>query len=136
MLEAFRHSKEFAAETLAVIAKNPDLTLLETITGLRKRRIRTGRSSLWRFLDRHNVTLKNKPSSRRTAASRYRASTPTSDTRARFSRSRPFGVYRRNFSQDKPGAAKGACPKGREGDRHRSAWITGDDHRRGGLALQ
>jgi hypothetical protein len=41
-----------------VIADHPDLTLLETIAELRKRRIRTSRSSLWRFLDRHNITLK------------------------------------------------------------------------------
>ena len=77
--------EEFATEILAVIAKHPDLTLLETIAELRKRRIRTSRSSLWRFLDRHNITLKKKPASCRTAASRRRASTPTLDTRARFS---------------------------------------------------
>ena len=52
--------EEFATEVLAVIAEHPDLTLLETIAELRKRRIRTSRSSLWRFLDRHNITLKKK----------------------------------------------------------------------------
>jgi len=50
--------EEFAAEVLAVIAEQPDLTLVETVAELRKRRIRTSRSSLWRFLDRHNITLK------------------------------------------------------------------------------
>src|SRR3984893_15691990 len=55
--------EEFAAEVLALIAKQPDLTLVETVAELRKRRIRTSRSSLWRFLDRHNITLK-KASSR------------------------------------------------------------------------
>ena len=50
--------EEFATEILAMIAKHPDLTLLETLAELRKRRIRTSRSSLWRFLDRHNITLK------------------------------------------------------------------------------
>jgi hypothetical protein len=35
VVEAFRRSKEFATEILAVIAKNPDLTLLETIAELR-----------------------------------------------------------------------------------------------------
>ena len=50
--------EEFATEILAVIAKHPDLTLLETIAELHKRRIRASRSSLWRFLDRHNITLK------------------------------------------------------------------------------
>jgi hypothetical protein len=39
---------------LAEIAKHSDLTLLETIAELRKRHIRTSRSSLWRSLDRHN----------------------------------------------------------------------------------
>jgi len=43
---------------LALIAGQPDLTLLETVAELRKRRIRTSRSSLWRFLGRHSITLK------------------------------------------------------------------------------
>jgi transposase len=50
--------EEFAAEILALIAEQPDLTLVETIAELRKRRIRTSRSSLWRFLNRHNITVK------------------------------------------------------------------------------
>ena len=77
--------EEFATEILAVIAKHPDLTLLETIAELRKRRIKTSRSALWRFLDRNDITLKKKPSGCRTAASRRRASTPTLDARARLS---------------------------------------------------
>ena len=35
----------------------PDLRV-KTVAELRKRRIKTSRSSLWRFLDRHNITLK------------------------------------------------------------------------------
>src|SRR5215813_8629373 len=50
--------EEFTTEILAVIAEHPDLTLVETLAELRKRRIRTSRSALWRFLDRHNITLK------------------------------------------------------------------------------
>ena len=42
--------EEFATEILAV-----DLTLVETLAELRKRRIRTSRGALWRFLDRHNI---------------------------------------------------------------------------------
>ncbi len=61
--------EEFAAEVLALIDEQPDLTLVETVTALRKRRIKTSRSSLWRFLDRHGITLKKKPASCRTAAS-------------------------------------------------------------------
>ena len=86
--------EEFATEILAAIAKHPDLTLLETIAELGKRRIRTSRSSLWRFLDRHNITLKKKPASCRTAASRCGASAPTLDSRARYARPGPVGFYR------------------------------------------
>src|SRR5262245_16866259 len=53
--------EEFATEILAVIAEHPDLTLVETLAELRKRRIRTSRSALWRFLDRHNITFKSPP---------------------------------------------------------------------------
>jgi transposase len=76
--------EEFAAEILAVIAEHPDLTLVETVAQLRKRRIRTSRSALWRFLDRHDITLKKKPASCRTAESRRSASTAALDTRARL----------------------------------------------------
>jgi hypothetical protein len=43
---------------LALVAEQPDLTLVDTIAGLRRRRTRTNRSSLWRFLTRHHITLK------------------------------------------------------------------------------
>lgn len=76
--------EEFAAKILAVIAEQPDLTLVETLAELRKRGIRTSRSSLWRFLDRHNITLKKKPASCRAAASRCGASAATLETRARY----------------------------------------------------
>jgi len=75
--------EEFAAEVLALIAEQQDLTLLETVAKLRKRRIRTSRSSLWRFFDRHNITVKKKPASCRTAASRCGARAPTLDAGAR-----------------------------------------------------
>ena len=41
--------EEFAEQILDLIAQQPDLTLVETVAKLRKRRIRTSRSSLWRF---------------------------------------------------------------------------------------
>jgi transposase len=75
--------EEFAAEVLALIAEQQDLTLVETVGELRKRRIKTSRSSLWRFLDRHNITVKKKPASCRTAARRCGARAPTLDARAR-----------------------------------------------------
>ena len=75
--------EEFVTEVLALIAERPDVTLVETVAELRKRRIRTSRSSLWRFLDRHGITLKKKPTSCGTAASRCGPSAPTLDPRAR-----------------------------------------------------
>ena len=73
----------FASEILALVGEQPDLTLVETVAALRKRRIKTSRSSLWRFLDRHNITLKKKPAGGRAAARRRGASAPTLDARAR-----------------------------------------------------
>ena len=75
--------EEFTAKILHLIAERPDLTLVETVAELRKRRIKTSRSSLWRFLDRHDITLKKKPASGRTATRRCGASAPTLDARAR-----------------------------------------------------
>jgi transposase len=75
--------EECAAEVLGLIAEQSDLTLMETVAQLRKRRIRTSRSSLWRFLDRHNITVKKKPASCRTAADRCGASASALDPRAR-----------------------------------------------------
>ena len=75
--------EEFAVEILDLIAQRPDLTVVETVAELR-RRIELSRSSLWRFLDRHNITLKKVPQRLRTAASRCGASAPPLDTRARY----------------------------------------------------
>ena len=75
--------EEFAAQVLALVAEQPDLTLGETVAELRKRRIRTSRSSLWRFLDRHDITLKKKPAGRGTRASRRGPGASTLDSRAR-----------------------------------------------------
>ncbi len=75
--------EEFATEILDLMAEQPDLTLVEAVAELRKRRIKTSRSSLWRFFDRHNITLKKKPASGRTTTSRRGASAPPLDARAR-----------------------------------------------------
>ena len=75
--------EEYAIEILALVAEQPDLTLVETVAALRKRRIKTSRSSLWRFLDRHDITLKKKPAGRRATASGCRTGASTLDPRAR-----------------------------------------------------
>ena len=74
--------EQFATEILALVAEQPDLTLLEIVAELRKRRIKTSRSSLWRFLDRHAITLKKKPAGRRTTARRCGPRPPMLDAGA------------------------------------------------------
>src|SRR6266567_338878 len=63
-----------AVRVLAVIAEHPDLTLMETVAELRRRRIRTSKSALSRFFARHDITFKKKPASGRAGASRRGAS--------------------------------------------------------------
>ena|SRR5438105_124248 len=72
-----------AKRILALVAERPDLTLKEALMELLKRRIRTSRSSLWRFLDRHDITFKKKPASRGAGASRRGPRASTLDPRAR-----------------------------------------------------
>ena len=73
----------FATAILVLVAEQPDLTLVEMVAALRKRRIKTSRSALWRFLERHNITFKKKPARGGAAARRRGASAPTLDARAR-----------------------------------------------------
>jgi transposase len=75
--------EKFATQILAVIAEHPDLTLVETVALLRQRRIRTSRSSLWRFLKRHEITLKKNTASGGAAARGRRLRAATVDPRAR-----------------------------------------------------
>ena len=65
--------EEFAEQILDLIAQQPDLTLVETVAELRKRRIRTSRSSLWRFPHRHGITLKKLQAAERQRADVARA---------------------------------------------------------------
>jgi transposase len=72
-----------AARVLAVIAEHPDLTLMEAVAELRRRRIRTSKSALSRFFARHEITFKKKPASSGAAASGRGPRAPTLDPRAR-----------------------------------------------------
>jgi transposase len=49
-----------AERILALVAERPDLTLKEALVELLKRRIRTSKSALSRFFDRHGITVKKK----------------------------------------------------------------------------
>jgi len=46
---------------LALIAKQPDLTLDEVLVAMHKRRIAGSRTAIWRFFARHEFTFKKKP---------------------------------------------------------------------------
>jgi transposase len=50
--------EECASRVLALIADHPDLTLMETVAQLSRRRIRTSKSAVSRFFIRHGITLK------------------------------------------------------------------------------
>ena len=45
---------------LELIAEQPDLTLDEIVAAMRKRRIAGSRSAVWRFFNRHNISIKKK----------------------------------------------------------------------------
>ena len=57
--------EEHADWLLALIAKQPDLTLNEIVVAMRKRRISGSRSAVWRLFARHGISFKKKPARRR-----------------------------------------------------------------------
>src|SRR5216684_1367034 len=70
-------------QILALVGERPDLTLNEALVELLKRRIRTSKSALSRFFDRHGITFKKKPASRGTRTSGRGPRAPTLEARAR-----------------------------------------------------
>ena len=73
-----------AEQILALVAEQSDLTLEETIAALRKRRIRTSKSAISRFFERHEITFKKKESAGGgTASRRCGPGAPALDPRAR-----------------------------------------------------
>ncbi len=67
---------------LALVAEQPDLTLIEIVAAMRKRGIKGSRSAVWRFFDRHGISFKKKPASGGTRARRIGSRAPTLDARA------------------------------------------------------
>lgn len=53
--------EDYAERIFAVVAEHPDWTLEEIVAAMHKQRIPGSRTALWRFLDRHQLTLKKKP---------------------------------------------------------------------------
>ena len=55
---------------LALVATEPDLTLEEIRTRLaREKKLKAGRTSIWRFYDRHEITFKKNSARRRAGSS-------------------------------------------------------------------
>ena len=53
-----------AARILELVARTPDLTLAELRAVLAKSGVAVGMATLWRLLDRHQITLKKRPRTR------------------------------------------------------------------------
>ena len=76
--------EDHAAFLLALVTKQPDLTLNEIVAAMGKVGIVGSRTAVWRFYDRHGLTFK-KNSVRGGAKTRRGSSrTPTLDARARL----------------------------------------------------
>ena len=77
-----------------LIARQPDLTLDEIVVAMRKRRIAGSRSAVWRFFQRHKISVK------KACQAAEQGSAPTARARRRWMRERnliltmPTGVYR------------------------------------------
>jgi transposase len=78
---------------LGLVAGQPDLTLDEIVTAMRKRRIPGSRSAVWRFFERHNLTFKKSPTGRRTAKARRGTRAPPLEESAAHAECRPAGVH-------------------------------------------
>ena len=66
-----------------LIAERADLTLDEIVVAMRKRRIAGSRSAVWRFFQRHKISVKKKPAGGGARASRRGPRTAALDARAR-----------------------------------------------------
>jgi transposase len=64
--------EEHADLVFELVEEQPDLTLVEIVAALRKRRVVTSRSSVWRFFERHKLTFKKKFPRRGTRSGRCR----------------------------------------------------------------
>jgi transposase len=73
---------EHTALILGLVKEEPDSTFMELVAVLRKRRIRTSRTALWRFFKRHDITLKKKSAGGGRAAGGRGSGTTALDPRA------------------------------------------------------
>lgn len=68
---------------LALIDKQPDLTLDEVVAAMRRNKVAGSRTAVWRFFQRHRITLKKSVARRGAGARRRGAGTAALDARAR-----------------------------------------------------
>jgi transposase len=68
---------------LALIEEQPDLTLDEVISAMRKHKIGGSRTAVWRFFERHKISFKKKPACGGAGARGRGASAAALDARAR-----------------------------------------------------
>ena len=101
--------EKLATQILTVIAEQPDRTLVESAAVLRKRRIRTGRSMHWRFLDRPNIKKVCTPRNGSASPSRARVGLG-SESKAFLN---PLGGYLSTRPRSAPiGAPQGQASRG------------------------
>ena len=74
--------EEHADFLLALIDTQPDLTLDEVVCAMRKRKIASSRTAVWRFFQRHQITFKKKPARGGAGAARRGAGAPPLEKRA------------------------------------------------------
>lgn len=75
--------EDYGEEILALIEEQRDRTLDEIVAAMHKKHIPGSRTALFRFLERHDITLKKSPACQRTGTGRRGLRPPTVDTRAR-----------------------------------------------------
>jgi len=62
--------EEYSDRILTLVKEQPDLTLDELLVAMHRQGIPGSRSALWRFLDRHDITVKKKVCARRSNIAR------------------------------------------------------------------
>jgi transposase len=86
--------EEHAEFLLALIDKQPDLTLDEVVSAMHRHKVPGSRTAVWRFFQRHRITFK-KSAARGGAGARGRGSRPAAlDAGPRHARPGPAGVHR------------------------------------------
>ncbi len=76
--------EEHAEFLLALIDEQPDLTLDEVVSAMRKHKVPGSRTAVWRFFQRHQITFKKSAARGRTGARGRGAGAPALDARTGY----------------------------------------------------